>query len=150
MSEQNSSKDEQAVPLSPRPAEHEGAPHPPASAPPPLPYVPLPSGDPGRALQYRATPPYRSTLGMVPQLGIGLGAWIALVVIIAMASAGLADLSPVLMLMTWAAMLVGFIFFCIHIRKTYQWRGFVPGVLIGVGLTCLLPVGILAIMCANL
>ena len=33
------------------------------------------------------------------------------------------------------------------VRWRYNWRGFLPGVLVGVGLTCLVPVGIVVVLC---
>ena len=38
---------------------------------------------------------------------------------------------------------------CIWLRVAYRWTGFVPGVLIGVGVGCLLPVGIVAVICSR-
>jgi hypothetical protein len=38
---------------------------------------------------------------------------------------------------------------CVYIRTQYKWRGFIPGVLLGSGVTCLLPLGLLAILCGG-
>jgi hypothetical protein len=38
---------------------------------------------------------------------------------------------------------------CIWTRVKFGWRGFVPGVLIGLGLTCLVPIGIIAVICGG-
>jgi hypothetical protein len=38
---------------------------------------------------------------------------------------------------------------CVYIRMQYKWRGFIPGVLLGFGVTCLLPLGLLAILCGG-
>ena len=38
---------------------------------------------------------------------------------------------------------------CVLVRTKYRWRGFLPGVLIGVGVGCLIPVGIVAVICAK-
>ena len=35
------------------------------------------------------------------------------------------------------------------LRVAHRWTGFIPGVLIGVGVGCLLPVGVVAVICAR-
>jgi hypothetical protein len=35
------------------------------------------------------------------------------------------------------------------LRIKYGWRGFIPGVLLGFGLTCLVPIGIVAVVCGG-
>jgi hypothetical protein len=39
--------------------------------------------------------------------------------------------------------------FTVYCGKRYGWRGYVPGVLIGAAFTCLVPVGITAVMCGS-
>jgi len=35
----------------------------------------------------------------------------------------------------------------VWLRLRFRWRGFLPGVLVGFGLTCLVPIGIVAVIC---
>jgi hypothetical protein len=37
----------------------------------------------------------------------------------------------------------------VWVRLRFEWRGFIPGLLIGFGITCLLPVGIVAVICGH-
>jgi hypothetical protein len=46
-----------------------------------------------------------------------------------------------------AVALVGVGALAIWLRLRFRWRGFLPGLLIGFGLTCLVPVGILLMIC---
>jgi hypothetical protein len=39
--------------------------------------------------------------------------------------------------------------FSIWVRVKYKWRGFIPGVLLGFGLTCLVPIGLVFVICGN-
>lgn len=43
--------------------------------------------------------------------------------------------------------LVGALAFGVYLRVRHGWRGFLPGMLLGFGLTCLVPVGIVAVVC---
>jgi hypothetical protein len=49
------------------------------------------------------------------------------------------------------AVIVIFIFpvFTVYCGNRYGWRGYVPGVLIGAAFTCLVPIGITAVMCGT-
>ncbi len=38
---------------------------------------------------------------------------------------------------------------CAWTSTKLRWRSFIPGVLLGAGLTCLVPVGIVAVICGN-
>jgi hypothetical protein len=46
-----------------------------------------------------------------------------------------------------AAALVGVGALTIWLRLRFRWRGFLPGLLLGFGLSCLVPVGIILIIC---
>jgi hypothetical protein len=48
-----------------------------------------------------------------------------------------------------AVALVGVGALAIWLRLRFRWRGFLPGLLIGFGLTCLVPVGILLVICGT-
>jgi hypothetical protein len=48
-----------------------------------------------------------------------------------------------------AAALIGAGALAIWLRIRFRWLGFLPGLLIGFGLTCLVPVGILLIICGG-
>ena len=41
------------------------------------------------------------------------------------------------------------IFLCIYFRAALGWTGFIPGVLLGLCLGCLLPVGLVAVICGR-
>jgi len=36
------------------------------------------------------------------------------------------------------------------VRIKLQWQGFIPGILLGFGLTCLVPIGIITVICGHL
>jgi hypothetical protein len=112
----------------------------------------LPLDPPPAPLDYRGRPeakPGPATPVAVQALA-GFFSWIAgaaLVVgiVVSAAKAG-ADpttlLVPVLGVGLVAAVWVG-----VWVRARFGWRGFIPGMLLGVGLTCLVPVGIVAVVC---
>jgi hypothetical protein len=89
---------------------------------------------------------------MGSQIGMGFVAWLGTVTIpfIILFYIGMAGLGGRIFI--YSVMMValgGLITLCVHVRIRYHWRGFIPGVLLGMGLTCLLPLGILTILCGS-
>ncbi len=90
---------------------------------------------------------------MAAQVAIGFGAWVVTAASVFGILCGLSGGSPfeaAAVLLVISLALAGIIALCVVMRQKYQWRGFIPGVLLGVGLNCLLPLGILAILCAQM
>lgn len=105
-------------------------------------------------LPYRATrdePPYQPRTPLGWQIAAGFAAWfLGLIFVIVMANraprwAGMRGEDRVLWLI--GAALVGIGGLAIWLRVRFRWRGFLPGLLIGFGLSCLLPIGIVAVIC---
>jgi hypothetical protein len=90
------------------------------------------------------------------QAGAGLLAWlIGVSLVVKVAHYGSATLGAFQLnqrdtiLCTTGAVLIGIGALAIWLRLRYRWRGFLPGILIGFGLTCLLPIGIVWAICAS-
>jgi hypothetical protein len=93
------------------------------------------------------------TMPMAAQVAIGFAAWVATAASVFVILQGVSGGSPfeeAIILLVIALALVGIVVLCVVMRRKYQWRGFIPGVLLGVALNCLLPLGILAILCAQM
>lgn len=82
------------------------------------------------------------------QLAMGFGFWLVAVgIFVAVlqmlngANAALAIVGPVELLSVLGLTL--------WLRTKYDWRGVVPGMLIGVALTCLVPIEIVAVVCSR-
>ena len=77
----------------------------------------------------------------------GAGVWV-LVVAAAVGVAQMAHSPPPEWLAVMATVaLVGPIGLTVVVRDRFDWRGFLPGVLVGIGLTCLVQVGIIVVLC---
>jgi hypothetical protein len=77
-------------------------------------------------------------------IAAGFGCWVA--------SIGGAYVVAMVSRSGWGAMvgwLIVLVPCCVYFAGRLGWRGFVPGVLIGAALTCLVPVGIVAVMCGT-
>ena len=102
-------------------------------------------------LDYRApgAEPYKPRTPFWAQMLAGIVAWmigIATVIGAATSSRGQEMGTNAL------AWIIGTLLVCIGgitlwLRLRFRWRGFLPGLLIGFGLTCLVPVGIVAVIC---
>ena len=111
------------------------------SKPPPVP-VPL---DYRRPDSSRTEP----RTHIVAQLAMGFGFWLAALGVF-FASVRLLNDFGIAMAFIAPVELAAVLAFSIWLRTNYRWRGFIPGVLIGLGLTCLVPIGIVAVACANM
>jgi len=115
---------------------------PPPPSPLPLDYKRLEAG------------PYQTKTPLGVQVLAGFVAWIIGLGFVVMAANNRTWNSPFLdsQNATYAAIafaLVGTGSLAIWLRVRYRWRGFLPGLLIGFALSCLLPLGILLIICGN-
>lgn len=115
--------------------------------PPPLPERPT--------LEYRHSapgndPPFQPRTPMWAQVFAGFGAWIiGIATVIIAATSGH---SPSAMAGNPVVLVIGALLVClggitIWLRLRFRWRGFLPGLLIGFALTCLVPAGIVAVIC---
>lgn len=100
-------------------------------------------------------PPYRPRTPVALQVTGGFVAWLTglgFVVQVARSSVGrsvgMSGQEEVLAAI--GAALVGVGTLAIWLRLRFRWRGFLPGLLIGFGLTCLVPVGLLLIICGGM
>jgi len=89
---------------------------------------------------------------MGAQVGMGFVAWLGTVTVLAVlmwavSTSGVRSLTTIYFLLALAVGVI--ITLCVHVRTQYRWRGFIPGVLLGFGVTCLLPLGILTILCGR-
>ena len=121
-------------------------PHSPADAAPP--------SDPPAPLDYRGRPDPAAgpSTPVAVQALAGFGTWLlgaagVVGIIAAAAKSGGASpdlLVPLLSIGLFAAVGIGS-----WARATLGWRGFIPGMLLGFGLTCLVPIGIVAVVCGG-
>jgi len=112
------------------------------------------SREPKSVLPYAARRPRQPYLAMTPlglQMAAGIVAWLLGVGGVWMAaerSANMPGVNPIEI----ALWVVGLMLVClggvaIFLRVRYDWRGFIPGLLIGLILTCLIPIGIVSVIC---
>jgi hypothetical protein len=109
---------------------------------------PLPARE---TLNYRSAPQKQLYMPMVAQIAIGFAAWVAMVVLFifigAAASGAMTQDSDIFALIALGVIAV--IIMCALVRGKLGWRGFIPGVLLGFGVTCLLPLGLAVILCGQ-
>ena len=109
-----------------------------------------PTSEPGpRPLEYRRPGlelPGTPRVSAAGQAGLGFVAWLAAVGAWVAACFG-AQGNGTVVSVAGGAVLVGLVWLCAWVRLRRRWRAFIPGVLIGFGLTCLVPVGIVAVVC---
>jgi len=126
-----------------------------ASLPPPI----EPISPTSRILEYRRASRGSPYLHMTPpiapywvQVLAGLGTWLAGVGLffIALNSPSLpfhGANGETFSVIGVFALFAGQIFLITWVNVRFRWRGFLPGFFIGLGLTCLVPVGIVAVVC---
>jgi hypothetical protein len=89
------------------------------------------------------------SVGFKRQVGLGFLTWVGTLVLIGglvystQASPAFDNLWGIGI----AIPLIGLISLIVHLRVNRKWRGFLPGVLIGFCVCCLVPVGIVAVVC---
>ncbi len=88
------------------------------------------------------------------QFVLGVVAWaLALVSFYSIASLlGKTHASPFSTNTVWISFAIaaaGIIVLCVLLHGKYRWTGFIPGVLIGVLLSCLIPVGLFLVLCGR-
>jgi hypothetical protein len=89
----------------------------------------------------------RTSKGM--QVFAGFMAWLAAAAVAAIGIGFMSSFNPPPFVpVGWlAAVLVGLIFSAIALRRRAGWTTFVPGILLGFAITCIIPVGIAAVIC---
>jgi len=117
--------------------------------PPPFPHgTPLDYRRPGDEPKYQPRTPFSA------QMVAGFVAWVIGVIAVIVAAtntqgkfAKLAGNSGNATMCVLGGMLICLGGVAVWLRLRFRWRGFLPGLLIGFGLTCLVPVGIVAVIC---
>lgn len=126
-------------------AEHDEDEANPGNVGPPIdpPPAPLDYRGPPEAKSGPATPVAVQALAGFCCWIAGTGAVLGIVV-----SANKAGAEPATLLVPVVSVgLIAAVWMGVWVRARFGWRGFIPGMLIGVGLTCLVPIGFVAIVC---
>jgi hypothetical protein len=91
------------------------------------------------------------------QAAMGMGVWVLGVVLVVIAVRDVATARGVLAMPTQqvVTLIIGGAVLAIGglglwLRLRFKWRGFIPGLLLGFGLTCLVPIGIVFVICGGL
>ncbi len=101
-------------------------------------------------LDYRPVTPERSGTPMAGQVAMGVATWVAaLGGFVALVAAFPRSMDEADIVFLAVVYLIGLAVLMAWIRIRYEWHGFIPGVLLGFGLTCLLPLGYIAILCGH-
>ena len=100
----------------------------------------------------RGADPYKPKTPLGVQMLAGFAAWLFGLVFVVEAARDRTWGSPFIdrqniVFCALATALVAVGSLAIWLRLRFRWRGFLPGLLIGFGLTCLVPIGILLVIC---
>ncbi len=102
-----------------------------------------------RPLEYRSQSRMgRAELSMARQVGLGFATWGAMLLfLVVMFFLSISSPETPAHPAGFVVMgIIAFIVLCIRVRVKYKWRGFIPGVLLGFGVTFALPLFLLAMM----
>ncbi len=82
---------------------------------------------------------------------MGFGAWVVFIALVAAIYGAFSYNRQYMPISSIVAILAlgGFVALCVYVYRVYHWRAFVPGALLGFGVTCLLPVGIIVVLCGG-
>ncbi len=101
--------------------------------------------------QRPSTGPYQPRTPLGIQVVAGFAAWIVGIAFVIGIANNRTWGSPIdsqnATLCAVAFALIGIGTLTIWLRMRYRWRGFLPGLLIGLSLSCLLPIGIILVIC---
>jgi hypothetical protein len=117
----------------------------------PAPLPPALGYQPNRPLEY-ARPmenPIIAKTSKRMQVFAGFVAWLGAVAVAAMGLGFMQNFDPPpAVIVAWlAAVIVGLLMATFALRRRAGWTTFFPGILLGFGITCILPVGIIAVIC---
>jgi hypothetical protein len=113
----------------------------PRQTPPPVEPIPLNYG-------LSRYPRKKQGLHISLQITLGAGLWLAAVGLFAAVMQMLDDTNVALGIVA-PVEFISVLVLGLWLRSKYDWRGIVPGLLIGIGLTCLVPVGIAVVLCGH-